>query len=906
MTKKILAAALAVILLVQIMPLAFAKTAKTKSEPKYYISLEGLTLGQGMYIEPTYYTLSEVQETMSEKYSIDVTADNITAAMLTATMFFRNGIEFDAGSDLSSFYLQNVKGIDKGYLDIPSFITDVTSDYGYDNDENDGNDDDWLGAGDYTMFTGWMYTSDEQMADKGAGEFTISDGDYMRWQFTFYGYGTDLGYSSEWSGPAMFEGLAHRNTFNKYYADINHDHPDFFTAHPDVKAAALSVMEKLDAQQSEVDSAYDALRSAFENQEDARQQRDFSELTDAVMEYLSSTLTQPKFGSEWVIMALARSGKLDISDKAFADYYNNVVEYVNEKAEAVGMNGAIDKNKSTENSRLIIALSAIGKDARKVGNWDLVKAYEENGISWITKQGINGAVYALLALDTVDYKLADENRAGGTLRDELVDFILGKEISGGGFALSGSNPDPDITGMTIQALVKYNDREDVQAALDRAVEKLSAMQRAEGTYASWGSVASESSAQVICALTALGINPDTDERFIKNGSSVVDGMLGFYLEDSHTFAHALQNGSLSTNAMATIQCGYSMVAYQRMINGKNRLYDMTDVSVTTYDENGFMEISAILTAPAIISNEADTEFYAQISLTGWDAEKDYKLMDAIIVIPDGLSVKDVTANEKLTGGSMYYELEEAAHKLRIVYSDLEGFGNMSFTAEAFPAELFTIKLSLNEKMDTDSVTLAITGMSLKLGSDSQDPAMMHIINTSSASAQAQIELKNERAVFAYIMYTGDGVDLIATDMEAVAVLVTETDESITASYKGAELLYSAQLTEKTGVTTYVAVMSTENTLTELNDTANYTFTEKAPDDITFGDVNSDGVINAQDALNTVNAWMRKGSAPTENTILAMNVNGDSRINTFDAVGIVDNFVNGSAFIIVTSAQMPNA
>ena len=71
--------------------------------------------------------------------------------------------------------------------------------------------------------------------------------------------------------------------------------------------------------------------------------------------------------------------------------------------------------------------------------------------------------------------------------------------------------------------------------------------------------------------------------------------------------------------------------------------------------------------------------------------------------------------------------------------------------------------------------------------------------------------------------------------------------------------------------------------------------------ITFGDANGDGVVNAQDALNATNAWLRKGDTPTDDQIITMNVNGDSRINTFDALGIVEAFVNKSDYIVVTKA-----
>ena len=51
----------------------------------------------------------------------------------------------------------------------------------------------------------------------------------------------------------------------------------------------------------------------------------------------------------------------------------------------------------------------------------------------------------------------------------------------------------------------------------------------------------------------------------------------------------------------------------------------------------------------------------------------------------------------------------------------------------------------------------------------------------------------------------------------------------------------------------------------------------------------------------MDAWLRKGEAPDDDGILTMNVNGDSRINTFDALGIVEKFVSGSAYGVVTRA-----
>lgn len=81
--------------------------------------------------------------------------------------------------------------------------------------------------------------------------------------------------------------------------------------------------------------------------------------------------------------------------------------------------------------------------------------------------------------------------------------------------------------MALQALAPYyNTREDVKEAVDKAVNHLS---QAQGTDGSYGNP--EATSQVIVALCTLGIDPDQDDRFIKVGSSLVDGLLMYALED---------------------------------------------------------------------------------------------------------------------------------------------------------------------------------------------------------------------------------------------------------------------------------------------------------------------------------------------------------------------------------------
>lgn len=286
---------------------------------------------------------------------------------------------------------------------------------------------------------------------------------------------------------------------------------------------------------------------------------------NTVLKRMSETVTEPQYGTiagEWSVLCLARSGFYDKDSTYFSDYYNRIVDTVNEIAED---NGALHKVKSTENSRLILALSAIGRDAQKVGNYNLLDPY--NDFNWVKKQGLNGAVFALIALDTNNYQTAD-----ASIRQQCIDFILEKELEGGGWALSGNKPDADMTAMALQSLAGHRDNTNVNSAVERGISALSEMQNENGGYSSWGTVNSESIAQVITACTTLGIDPDTDERFMKNGSAV-DALLSFYDNSSEMFSHTLGDGG---NAMATDQCSYALIAYLRYLNGENALYDMTD------------------------------------------------------------------------------------------------------------------------------------------------------------------------------------------------------------------------------------------------------------------------------------------------------------------------------------------
>lgn len=293
-----------------------------------------------------------------------------------------------------------------------------------------------------------------------------------------------------------------------------------------------------------------------------------------------AALTSPDFGSEWGILGLARSGYLEKGSKYFNDYYTRVAAYASKatkNAQELGAPaGALHLVKCTENSRLIIALSALGRDARSVGECDLTAPYEK--FSWIEGQGLNSVVFALIALDTVGYETKDT-----TIRQQCISYILGRQLSDGGwnYQEDAATSDPDMTAMSLQALANYQEQEKVQAAVSAAVDRLSAMQNSDGSYTSYEAVNSESISQVIVACAALGIDPHTDSRFVKNGKSAVDALLTFYNTEKRAFHHTMKDkdgNPTDVDGMATEQAAYAMTAYQRLMNGKTSLYNMRDVA----------------------------------------------------------------------------------------------------------------------------------------------------------------------------------------------------------------------------------------------------------------------------------------------------------------------------------------
>ena len=276
---------------------------------------------------------------------------------------------------------------------------------------------------------------------------------------------------------------------------------------------------------------------------------------------------------EWAVLGLARAG-VELSDAYIQAYYDKVVAYVRKN---MGADGVLVDPEShnptvTDNERIILALTAIGKDPANVGGKNLLTALQDRNIMQVTNTSdtdINGLVFGLLALNSGNYT-----------QDSywLVQAILTQQNADGSWSANAETKpasDVDMTAMALQALAPYyNEGDDttVNAAVDKALQWLSAK------YKNTGYTSAESCAQVVVALSALQLNANSDSSFVKTvdgaPTSVLGDLLRYYLGEGQGFKHA---ASLKTaDQKATEQALYAMAAYERYCRRTKALYDMTD------------------------------------------------------------------------------------------------------------------------------------------------------------------------------------------------------------------------------------------------------------------------------------------------------------------------------------------
>lgn len=270
---------------------------------------------------------------------------------------------------------------------------------------------------------------------------------------------------------------------------------------------------------------------------------------------LQSLLSKAEPLSDWVAFGLARSGLavgnkyLPLASKSVEDGSLRLV---------------------TDFARVALAVNANGGDASAIGSGKSNLLAKIANFEKITAQGPNAPAYALLALDAAGYVEGANDRWS---RDALIEWLVNQRNSDGGWSLAPGKSDVDITAIVLSALAPYKAREDIQGVkdlatvVDGAIAWLSSAQRETAGFG-YGAESSESAAQVLIALTSLGIDPVSDPRFVKNGKSTLARLLEYRLENGQ-FSH-LASGE--ANGMATFYALLGLTAVERWMDGLPGLY----------------------------------------------------------------------------------------------------------------------------------------------------------------------------------------------------------------------------------------------------------------------------------------------------------------------------------------------
>ncbi len=346
------------------------------------------------------------------------------------------------------------------------------------------------------------------------------------------------------------------------YIGVGHkEWHSFYTEGASETVYKITVNEENDTQkqdnepdkQEEKDEPVDTVKVDFETI--------FKETSDTMKK--SASLTEA--GSEWQILGLARSSQL--SEEDAEAYLKNLSEYL-EKT---------NLNKATDCAKYALVKAALGEEYSEL----MVPLAD---FDFSVKQGINGALYSLLAIDANNSEFEKaEAEAVQNSRQALIDYIIGQQQENGGWAFFGDAYEPDMTGMVIQALAPYYKKNDaVTNSVDKALELLSSTMNDDGTFTSYGAPNSESSSQVIIALTSLGIDINKDERFIKEKGNLLSGLSLYYKNGEGLFSHSINEDA---NALSTLQAFSALSSYYRFINGQTAYYDMTDVKAVEKEQD---------------------------------------------------------------------------------------------------------------------------------------------------------------------------------------------------------------------------------------------------------------------------------------------------------------------------------
>lgn len=261
-------------------------------------------------------------------------------------------------------------------------------------------------------------------------------------------------------------------------------------------------------------------------------------------------------GGEWYVLSLRQSGRYD-----FSAYREALARYLQETTV---------RSASTRQKLALMMLAA--------GEEEMAFLAQDT----LGKQGIMSWIFGLHLMNN-GFVFSDVTQM------QAIEKLLSLRLPDGGWALTGTVSDVDVTAMALQALAPYRESAGVEAAAEAAFSLLSRRQAENGDFSSYGMANPESAAQVLTALAAWGIDGLEDERFIKNGNTLLDSIARFQLPDG-SFSHQWQGPA---NLLATSQVCLGLTAYQRLLAGEGSVF-VLDAMEAGPEAARRMDIQAVL------------------------------------------------------------------------------------------------------------------------------------------------------------------------------------------------------------------------------------------------------------------------------------------------------------------------
>ena len=370
-----------------------------------------------------------------------------------------------------------------------------------------------------------------------------------------------------------------------------------------------------------------------------------------------------------------------------------------------------------------------------------------------------------------------------------------------------------------------------------------------------------------------------------------------------------------TDASAYRYVRFTVTKVTNMNNNQSALWAGKLIELSVYGveaekSGGSVSLSDI----GNVLNTPDAEICIPIMVNGIGNGK-YRSVEGQINIPETFEVVNLEATDNLNGGSLNYTNQIGEDgKLYFAYLDAQAenqvVGTVSQNNEV--NEILCLRLRLKDVQEPGSVhEVSVENFFAKqsiAGKTEMEPntykAVAFDVSLASASIIISQGSSGETTASASVLYVGDGQDLIPADKVAVSVVFTNVSEDADIYVGDIRLYYSEERSGRYGSVVYVGLIDNSVAIEKLNAVGTeevqniYRIQGTGRQEIRFGDTNDDGIVNAADALNTLNVWLRNETVETDRKILLRNVTCDSGIDTLDVLAIMDNFLEGREFAVV--------